>query len=148
MTDTALPLYERMYELTMRVDKIVYLPTCGGGDADSDLIEWMLESAADVLAPLVGLEDRDALIKAVEQYGDGSNEVQEAFGELFAWKNPQGWLIEGSQPVFTKYGKALGFSWGYYETKIFHGESFEAALDQAMKWAEENRSAVAEENEA
>ena len=118
-------LAERCFDATLRVEKIVHLPTMTP-DLSFDLYEWLIEDAASVLEEL-----------GVTVPEDNGRSGRDLLDEEFAFKRTSGWLVAAATPVRRKVGKLTAFSWGDYYTKVFYGDTYEEALDKAFAWAEE-----------
>lgn len=142
---------DRLEQATIRAEQILHLGSMlTAGDAFPDAIDEFLdnfderdiERLQDDLPFLQKLFD---LINNGLRYG----EIKEEFAER-CWRSACfGFLVRFATPVMKPHiddGQVTGhsYSWGYYSTCWFYGETFEEATQKALAWADSMR---AEENE-
>jgi hypothetical protein len=128
---TALTLAERLEDAIGRIERIVHLDTMTI-NASHDLTEWLLEDCRSFLVAEFEWEEEDC--------GDPHEELL----ELISIKRKSGWIVQGAVPVMTLLGDgpACSFSWGHYLVDQFYAQTYEAAIEKVIAWAESNLSAA------
>ncbi|MCL4414013.1 MAG: hypothetical protein M1522_04575 [Actinobacteria bacterium] len=100
----------------MRIDRIIDLDVIGD-EPSTDVIEWLAEHADDILAHQLDcdLDEVDAELTLDE------------------YESLHGWVVQAATPTRDCWP---GFSWGSYLTKVFFGETYDEAFEEAAAWVE------------
>jgi hypothetical protein len=127
---------ERFNENSMRTEAILHIGTAMGDlDSMSDQFRDFLRDLDDQGEDLKRLSaDLPFLPKILDLERWEQSEI---LVDHFYNARRDGWLIKVAQPVFTPSGRnSASFSWGYYGTGWFFGDSIEAAMRKALAWGE------------
>ena len=122
---------EMMDEATLRAEKVVYLAASITESLPDDARELLEENSVEELTDIFG-ELPDYLIEAL---GDGEHY------EISQWlldTEKLGYVVQFATPIREpsgSSGKFWSYSWGYYRTKWFYGETMEKAINLGVAWA-------------
>lgn len=111
-------LRERLYDALLHVDRVVHLDTITGEGDDEDKLDWMIASCDRLLEGLYGWDDV------------GTWEIDE-LEEAILGHAVTGWLLEVSTP---ERGRWPTYSWGAMYSAVFHGATYDEALEKAFAW--------------
>lgn len=135
-------MIDRCFAANVRVERIVHLATMACGEPiEEDLFELLTDDWAPFMAELLGITSGN-LDEALNQWGDRRDAREEALQQALNWHPLTGWIVAASHPVYTKMGASLGFTWAIYDTKPFYADTYDAALEQAITWAEAEQQAA------
>lgn len=122
MAERTPTLSERLWDCTARVDRIIHFESMFT-EPDIDLCEWVLDYAGALLFKDPG--------EMATLFKEDRDEFAWVLGRL------RGWLVVVSTPVPRGMDEGhVMFSWGIYDSKCFLGETFEAALEEGIAWAD------------
>ncbi|MCG9100484.1 hypothetical protein [Laribacter hongkongensis] len=146
-------LHDKLYEATLRTETILHMGAMfSSGDDMSGILEEFFDDLDDSIASqLAGdMPFLEGLLKEDEEDGFPVKEI--IFSEIHR-HSCFGWLVQFATPVMTPHkreGEWRGntFSWGYYNTRWFYGETFEETVEKAAEWADECRQEEREKVEA
>ena len=143
MSLTNREIFDRLFEATVRIEKILYL----GGVDDPDEVDhfgpWhefleefddhSIKSIAKTMPWLKGM----TVAKFQKKFDLDDEEVGKGFVYAAMERGHFGFLIEVAHPVMTysKGHSGASFSWGHYGTAWFYGETIEDALPHIEAWA-------------
>lgn len=129
-TERPLTLSERMWDATARVERIIHFEAMLT-EPDRDLCEWIVESLENPIKERVGWSDEQwqGIVELLD-------EDREEFASTLA-RRLTGWAVQMSTPVPSGMERgSVMLSWGYYESRCFMADTYEAALESALAWAE------------
>lgn len=136
-------LFEQLEQLTLRVNEVIYLGgMLGDGDSLAEPLQELLEDDTDEVEKL--FPELSALLEQ-------SDDVRVIHEEVTSWllrHRKLGYVVQFATPVMEQHPPPKGFkyfsasySWGYYQTARFYGETMAQAMRQGMGWARECRKA-------
>lgn len=144
MTDRQITLSERMWDATARVERIIHFPAMLT-EPDRDLCEWLIDAMGDQIKAAVGWQEEWGTLEALLK------EDREEFTSALA-RRLNGWAVQISTPIPVGLDRgSVGLSWGYYQSRCFMADTYDAALEQGIVWAEsvwEEAHAEAERHKA
>jgi hypothetical protein len=131
-------LYDRLNDATVRMDQVLLLAgmLCDG-DAVADPLRELLEDDPDTLKRC--FPDMPAEFAEVSD----TDEFKETFLEWAYLGNKWGFVVQFARPVmdWSADGNSAGFSWGYYNTAWFYGDTLDEAVERGLQWAVEREAA-------
>lgn len=152
---------DQLEQATVMAKQILHL---GAMVTEADIVPDAVEDFIDDLDSHLAAElaeDMPWLAKLLEQETDSEEdsplsryEQTGLFNELVYRHACYGYLVQYGTPVFTPHRGSNGdwnggsFSWGYYSTQWFYGETLEETVGKALSWAEACRAAEIAEAEA
>lgn len=136
-------LFEQLEQLTLRVNEVIYLGgMLGDGDSFAEPLQELLEDDT---------EELEKLFPELRVLLDQIDDVRGIHEEVASWllrNRKLGYVVQFATPVMEQHPPAKGFkyfsatySWGYYQTARFYGETVGQAMRQGMRWARECRKA-------
>jgi hypothetical protein len=122
-------LHEELFDLTIRIDKIILLAAAINEDSMSEDLQQILEEEDyTLLEKLFGLPAQEA---------DAQNWDHTAIREWLVDHRKFGFLIQLATPVREYFSeKSWSSSWGYYSTPWIYADTLEEAIELAKQWAE------------
>lgn len=133
-------LSEYLYDETIRIERLVFI---GGLDEDISHFNPANEFLSDLDEKLIRrlLPDWPWLSRFLED-GSALEDIDQNPGEFFFEARENGffgYLIQAAHPVmdFDPDIEGASFSWGYYCTQWFYGESLEEVLPKIEVWVKE-----------
>lgn len=155
---------DQLEQATVMAKQILHL---GAMVTDTDTVPDAVEEFIDDLDSHLAAElaeDMPWLATLLGQDTDTEEDEQDSslsLGEKIEFFNEQvyrhacyGYLVQYATPVFTPHRGSSGdwnggsFSWGYYSTQWFYGETLEETVGKALGWAEARRAAEITKAEA
>lgn len=149
---------DQLEQATVRAEQILHLGTmltqCD--EMPSPLIEFIEELDNHIAKSLT--TDMPWLQEMLTRWESGDPmtdaEEREDFNTLVYHHACYGYLVLYGTPIFTPRRGSSGdwnggsFSWGYYSTQWFYGETLEETVGKALSWAEARRAAEIAKAEA
>ncbi len=130
-------LLERLYDATARMEAIV-------------CIAGMVTDEESAPGPVADLLDEDVerftrcfpdapdwLTKAV----DDGRDTTGAFIQWAVETGKLGFALKMATPVMKCHGNSRSYTWGYYYTEWFYGDTLDAAVNNGLAWVEKCREA-------
>lgn len=132
-------------QATIRADQIIHL---GSMVTDSDAIPDCLQDFLDDLDERIEAslcEDMPWLHELLEDTEEDTEPMAQLFNEQLYRYACYGYLVKYATPVMKAYKSGSEwrsgiYSWGYYTTQWFYGESLEETTRKAIAWAEQCRA--------
>lgn len=126
-------LSQRFYEETARIEELILLAGCLGDYSVPQQVEDFFEDKEwDVLQGCFGAIP--ARIKKDVEAGDN-----DALLEWLVLGNKFGFLLRMATPIMTPRDNGASYSWGFYTTHWFYGDTLDAALEQGFEWVAKQR---------
>lgn len=126
---------ETLDNATARIDRIVWLAAMSSDFSFAEPLEDLLECEADLLRKLFPWVPGDVFAGSV------TDEVAEMVMFHSAEAGKLGFVIQMATPVMRPYKGGRSFSWGWYSTAWFYGETLDEALQAGLAWVAERRAA-------
>lgn len=128
-------LSHKLESVTTRIETLLHI---GGMVTDCD-------SMPEVLREMLGEQDDKQLSqlfpnipkRVIEALDD--DDLSE-FAEWVHLEGRLGFLVQFATPVMRHYAGAKTYSWGYYRTHWFYGETLQQATERGLEWAAECRA--------
>lgn len=126
---------ERLNALSLRFDKIIWLPLAiqdfaASGDLE-EFIEWQFPCRQD--------HELFDQLPVLKQFWDDDEipEPEDVIEALYGG-NVAGFLVQVARPVmrYNAEGSGATFSWGCYNFGWVFAESLDAVVDRAIRWGE------------
>jgi len=121
-------LPDKFYDAEIRLEKVVSLAFCPD-------LEALSVDAEEMLGDYEGLLRETGIAAPAIQDDDDLDNLPELARILLDY-GFNGYFVHCSRPIFERRGKHKHFSWGYYTSQWFYGDTLDQALERALVMAE------------
>ena len=134
ITMNLLQLAERFENETARIEELFLLAGMVGSDNMPNQLSEFLADEVDDLGEIMGCKMPDYVIKGIEA------EEWDSFSEFIYSHNKIGYMLKMATPIMqATSANSYRYSWGYYSTKWFYGDTLEEAIEAGFKWVATRR---------